>query len=260
MKKIYLLFCALFTYAFNSSANFLDEISKNKIKSVAFDSMDDDDDYDDDSYDPNDDEDSFKGKKGKLPRTKNSGGGWKPSTGYFTLNITNNIAGNQQIELFNSLRSFSSVTNSALSAFNPFTFTNRDAVNANSTIVFAPNGDLIITSAAGTILSINCPDIPYRVLLETLKFYSINIRELKFGFTNMPQLSNILNFTEQTFLGKITNNTTLPKAYFKDFQVQTKQVSINQGFMINGERGINFLVNQSEIIDMTFFLSAIRKG
>lgn len=262
MKKVFLFISGLFTAlfaAFLTKPDFMDSKTKNLILSTSFDSMDEQDEYED-TYEDSD-YDGYKGKPGgKKPAAGAGGTRWKPSNGYFTINIVNAIAGAQTIELFNSLRSWASVTNAVLTAFNPFSFANRDAANANSTIVYAANGDLIVTSAAGTILTISCPDIPYKTLVETLKFYRINVKSLKIGFTNTPQLSNTINFTEQTFLGRDNKNTLMPKAFFTDGQFQSKQVTITNGFIIDGERGMNFVVNQGETMDLTFMLSAVAKG
>ena len=184
MKKVYLLICGFFAALF-TAPSFMNGETKNKIIG-AFDSMDDDNEYDD-TYDSDtravNSYDNIGGKaKSKMAIAGGGGSNWTPSNGYFTINIVNSIVAAQTIELFNSLRSFASVTNSVLTAYNPFTFTNRDVANANSTIVYAPNGDLVITGAAGTALTISCPDIPYRVLVETLKFYRISVKSLKIGF------------------------------------------------------------------------------
>lgn len=264
MKKVYLLICGFFA-AFLTAPSFMNGATKNRIIG-AFDSMDSDNEYDD-TYDDGsgyDDSDNVTGKKRPAKRglviAGGGGSNWMPSNGYFTINIVNSIVGAQTIELFNSLRSFASVTNSVLTAYNPFTFTNRDVANANSTVVYAPNGDLVVTGAAGTALTISCPDIPYRVLVETLKFYRISVKSLKIGFTNTPQLSNVLTFTEQTFLGRNNQNSLMPKAFFNDNQFQSKQVTITNGFIIDGERGINFLVNNGETMDLTFMLNAVAKA
>lgn len=258
------LFMAMLSPFRSFAPDFMDNDTRLKLKSAAFDSFETEDETFDDTYAPEDGEayDAVTGKRKARPNASRMAGAtkWTASNGYFTVNIVNAIGANQTIELFNSLRSWAMVTNSTLTAYNPFTFSNRAAANANNTVVYAANGDLIVTDNAGAILTISCPDIPYRTLVETLKFYRISVKSLKMGFTNSPQLNNPITYTEQTFLGKDNKNKFLPKAFFSDGQFQVKQVTITQPFIIDGERGLNFLVNSGETLDLTFSLNGVAKN
>ena len=260
MKKILNFVAGLFA---TSTITAMDRNTLNKLKSASFDSYDednyDDDNYDD-SYDDTYDPDSYVGKKpARRPMPKM--GAFKPTSGYFTIQVVNGIAGDQTVELFNSLRNAVNAVNSDLfSGFVPFTAVNRAAANLNSVIYYNAAGDMIIQSAAGTLLTISCKQIPYKTLVESLKFYRIQVKTTKISFTNEPQLDNDITYSQQTFLGKKEVNTFTPRVYFADNQFQSKQVTINQGYVIDGERGLSFTVNQGETISLNFNLSGIMKG
>lgn len=227
-----------------------------KLKASAFDSYDDDDDTYDDTYD--DTEDEYKGKSNPSKNASHSVG-WVRTSGYFVVKIVNAIGAAQVVELFNSLANGAYVINPLTPTLNPFSFANRAAANQNSTIVFEHNGNMTYTTAAGGILTISCNQIPYKVLLETLKFYRISIKETKMTFTNEPQLDNDIYYTEKTFLGKDNKNTFTPRAFFKDGQFQSKQVTMLQPYIIDGERGLNFTVNSGETMSFSFYLDKMIK-
>jgi len=261
MKKLFTIVAALFA---TSNIKEMDRLTLNKLKSASFDSYDednyDDDNYDD-SYDDTYDPDSYVGKKKPMRRPMPKMGAFKPTSGYFTIQIVNSIAGDQTVELFNSLRNAVNAVNTDLfSGFVPFTAVNRAAANLNSVIYYNAAGDMIIQSAAGTLLTISCKQIPYKTLVESLKFYRIQVKTTKISFTNEPQLDNDITYSQQTFLGKKEVNTFTPRVYFADNQFQSKQVTINQGYVIDGERGLSFTVNQGETISLNFNLSGIMKG
>jgi hypothetical protein len=261
MKKLFTIVAALFA---TSTIETMDRNTLNKLKSASFDSFDEDN-YDDDNYDDSYDDtyepDNYAGKKRPARRPMPATGGFKPTSGYFTIQIVNGIAGAQTVELFNSLRNAVNAVNSELFAgFVPFTAVNRAAANLNSVIYFNAAGDMIIQSAAGTLLTVSCKQIPYRTLIESLKFYRIQVAKTKISFTNEPQLDNDITYSQQTFLGKKEVNTFTPRVYFADNQFQSKQVTINQGYVIDGERGLSFTVNQGETMSINLTLSGIMKG
>lgn len=255
MKQRVILFFTAFAALFTSfKISAMDANTKNTIKTIAFDSYDEEENYDD-TYD-----DSYTGKPNP---SKNMGiptSSWVRTSGYFVIRIVNAIGAAQVVELFNSLNNGGFVTSTLTPTLNPFTFSNRAAANANSTIVFAANGDQIYTTAAGAILTISCNQIPYRTLLETLKFYRISVKDTKMTFTNEPQLDNDINYTEKTFLGKNNTNTFTPRAFFKDAQFQSKQVTMTQPYIIDGERGLNFTCNSGETMSFSFYLDKMQKS
>lgn len=257
MKKLFTIVATLFA---TTSINKMDRNTLNKLKAASFDSYDEDEDNYDDSYDDSYEPENYVGKK-PARRPMPSIGGFKPTSGYFTIQIVNGIAGAQTVELFNSLRNAVNAVNSELfSGFVPFTAVNRAAANLNSVIYFDAAGNMIIQSAAGTLLTISCKQIPYRTLIESLKFYRIQVAKTKISFTNEPQLDNDITYSQQTFLGKKEVNTFTPRVYFADNQFQSKQVTINQGYVIDGERGLSFTVNQGETMSINLTLSGIMKG
>lgn len=262
MKKILNFIFALFTF---NTITMLDPRTKNQLKAAAFDSYDQDnyDDSYDDSYDDTYEPDEYGGKKRTAPARRPISGAMpmKPTNGYFTIQIVNGIAGAQTVELFNSLRNAVNAVNSELFAgFNPFTAVNRAAANLNSVIYYNAAGDMIIQSAAGTLLTISCKQIPYRTLVESLKFYRINVAKTKISYVNEAQLDNDITYSVQTFLGKKEVNTFTPRVYFADNQFQSKQVTIPQSYIIDGERGLSMVVNQGETISLNLTLSGIAKG
>lgn len=258
MKKLFTIVSNLFA---TTSIEKMDRNTLNKLKSASFDSYDEDDDNYDDSYDDTYEPENYVGKSKPVRRPMPSMGGFKPTSGYFTIQIVNGIAGAQTVELFNSLRNAVNAVNSELfSGFVPFTAVNRAAANLNSVIYFDAAGNMIIQSAAGTLLTVSCKQIPYRTLIESLKFYRIQVAKTKISFTNEPQLDNDITYSQQTFLGKKEVNTFTPRVYFADNQFQSKQVTINQGYVIDGERGLSFTVNQGETMSINLTLSGIMKG
>lgn len=256
MKKIKFILLAIIAAFTNFKIEAMDTLTKNRLKAAAFDSFDDEDETYDDTYD-----DTYTGKPNMSKNLPNnpSGNAWIKTSGYFVVKIVNAIGAAQVVELFNSLNNGANVISPLTPTLNPFTFSNRAAANANSTIVFAANGDQIYTAAGGAILTISCNSIPYRTLLESLKFYRISIRETKMTFTNEPQLDNDINYTEKTFLGKNNTNTFTPRAFFKDAQFQSKQVTMTQPYIIDGERGLNFNCNSGETMSFSFYLDRMQK-
>lgn len=247
MKKIKILFLSLLAViGFTPAAKALTKISPDVFTLCDSYEEEYDDTYDEDNADT------------PAPKARSR---WEKTSGYFTININNAIAGAQTVELFNSLNSISAVTNSAtFSGYNPFTFSNRAAANANSTVVWAANGDLVITSSAGTTCTVSCNEIQYRTLVENLKFYRVMVESIKMTFVNEPQLNNALYITKKTLLGKREENNLMPRVYFKDGQFQSKQVTIPTNMVLDGETGMYFTVNQSETaMTLTFKLSGISK-
>jgi len=264
MKSIKFLFLFIAGLFGTVKAEIMNPKDAATLKGIAFDSYEQDeyDDEFDDEFDDSFDAVTGTSKKNPMKQKANQmpgGAQWRPTTGYFTINIVNAINAITKVELFNSLNNWASVLGVIQPTFNPFTFTNRAAANANSTIVFAPNGDLVVTSAAGTTLTISCEDIPYKTLIETLKFYRVHVAETKFTFTNDAQLNQKIQYTMQTFLGKIVNNQWSPRKYFKDGQFQTKQVTMPMGYIIDGETGLNFNVGIGETISLIFNLDRYAK-
>jgi hypothetical protein len=254
MKKANLFFTAVTSLFTNFKISAMDANTRNTIKTVAFDSYDEDENYDD-SYD-----DTYTGKPNPTKNRDFPTSAWVKTSGYFVVRVVNAIGAAQVVEIFNSLNNGAFVTSTLTPTLNPFTFSNRSVANANSTIVFAANGDAILTTAAGAILTLSCSQIPYRTLLETLKFYRISIRETKMTFTNEPQLDQDINYTEKTFLGKNNTNTFTPRAFFKDAQFQSKQVTMTQPYIIDGERGLNFICNSGETMSFSFYLDKLQKS
>lgn len=237
----------------------MNEEVKNKLKAAAFDSYDDSMSYDDTYDDTFDSVDEFKGKAPKV--TAMNSGSWVSTSGYFTVQVINSMGALQKIEIFSSLRNAAFVSNTTLyPTYLPFTFSNRAAANANNTVVFAANGDQIITNNAGNTLTISCKQIPYRTLLESLKFYRISVKQTKITFTNEPQLDNDITHVTQTLLGKLEQNTFTPRVYFKDNQFQSKQVTVTQPYIIDGERGLQLDVNTGETMAFNFYLDGIQKA
>lgn len=236
--------------------------TKERLKAAAFDSYDDENSYDDSFDDTYESVDNYKGKKkatGNAPSMAATS--WIATSGYFTVSVVNSIGALQRIELFSSLRNAGFTSNVGLyPTYLPFVFSNRAAANANNTVVFASNGDQIITNNAGAILTISCKQIPYRTLLESLKFYRISVKQTKIGYTNEPQLDNDITHITQTLLGKLEQNTFTPRVYFKDTQFQSKQVTIAQPYIIDGERGLQVDVNSGETMSFNFYLDGIQKA
>ena len=263
MKKLKFLLLFISGLFGSVSAKIMDNKTAHTLKGIAFDSYEEDE-YDDEFDDSFDDADNVTGTDKRNPMrqkaTQGRGGAqWRPTTGYFTLQIVNGINAITKVELFNSLNNWASVLGVIQPTFNPFTFTNRAAANANSTIVWAANGDLTVTSAAGTVLTISCEDIPYKTLIETLKFYRVHVAETKMTFVNETQLNQKIQYTMQTFLGKSVNNQWSPRKYFKDGQFQTKQVTMPMSYIIDGETGLNFNVGIGETISVVFTLDRYAK-
>ena len=61
-------------------------------------------------------------------------------------------------------------------------------------------------------------------------------------------------------LGKKEENTFTPRVYFKDNQFQSKQVTIPQPYIIDGERGLQLDVNTGETMSFNFYLDGIQKS
>lgn len=235
--------------------------TKEILKAAAFDSYDDEMGYDDSFDDTYDSVDNYKGKKSTGAKPTMSASSWVSTSGYFTVSVVNAIGALQRIEIFSSLRNAAFTSNTTLyPTYLPFTFSNRAAANANNTVVFAANGDQIITNNAGAILTISCKQVPYRTLLESLKFYRISVKQTKIGYTNEPQLDNDITHITQTLLGKLEQNTFTPRVYFKDTQFQSKQVTITQPYIIDGERGLQVDVNSGETMSFNFYLDGIQKA
>jgi hypothetical protein len=239
----------------------MDNYTKNALKAAAFDSYDDEMGYDDSFDDTYDSVDNYKGKKSVGAKPALMSSSWVATSGYFTVSVVNAIGAVQRIEIFSSLRNAAFTSNTTLyPTYLPFVFSNRAAANANNTVVFAANGDQIITNNAGAILTISCKQVPYRTLLESLKFYRISVRQTKIGYTNEPQLDNDITHVTQTLLGKLEQNTFTPRVYFKDTQFQSKQVTVTQPYIIDGERGLQVDVNSGETMSFNFYLDGIQKA
>lgn len=235
--------------------------TKEILKAAAFDSYDDEMGYDDSFDDTYDSVDNYKGKKAVGAKPALMASSWVSTSGYFTVSVVNAIGALQKIEIFSSLRNAAFTSNTTLyPTYLPFVFSNRAAANANNTVVFAANGDQIITNNAGAILTISCKQVPYRTLLESLKFYRISVKQTKIGYTNEPQLDNDITHITQTLLGKLEQNTFTPRVYFKDTQFQSKQVTITQPYIIDGERGLQVDVNSGETMSFNFYLDGIQKA
>jgi len=257
VKKFLFYILSFFALA---SVTAMDNNTKNLIKSASFASFDEEDNYDD-SYDDSYEEDNYTGKKtSKRPQGSGMPMGWVRSSGYFTVKVVNATSTDIQVELFNSLNQAANVVGTIQPTLNPFVFSNRAAANGNSTIVYSTTGSQIYTNSAGNTVTITCQTIAYRTLVESLKFYKIGISKMKINFTNDPQLDNDINFTERTFLGKVLQNSITPRNYFADNQFQSKQVTIVQPFILDGERGINFLCNSGETMSFAFSLDSLKKA
>jgi hypothetical protein len=260
MKKLIksFLFMSL-TLVGISNVSAMDNHTRTMIKATAFDSYEGEE---ENYYDSYEEEDNYNTKGGKRPNGPVSR--WTSTSSYFTLKVVNGIAGAQTVEFFNSLNTIATVTNSEIfSGFSPFTAVNRSAATLNSVIYFDASGNLIIQSAAGTLLTISCNEISYRTLVENLKFYQIRVKQMKMTITNDPQLDNQVNVTEKTFMGKNVRNSFIPRAYFKDAQFQSKQVTIPFGtdpLIINGEKSLYLTVNQGETMSFTFMLDGYIKS
>lgn len=252
MKKIKALLFSVFAFL----ANKCKPVS---FQNLVFDNFDeyDDENFDDENY--NEMDEYSKAGKPLAPKAAPRSV-WVPKNSYFTIRVVNGAAA-AVIELFNSFYTIADVANAAqFAGLNPFKFANRAAANANSTVVWDYNGNLVITSAGAVVCTISCNEIPYQVLLKTLCFFRIKIESIKMAFTNDPQLDNALYFTEKTFLGKRTENNMIPRQYLKDAQFQSKQVTIpTNGLIIDGERGIYTTVNASETMSFTFKVTGVQK-
>lgn len=231
-----------------------------KILSTSFDSFDDfDDEFDDefdDDFDDNFDDDSFKGRRARAKRT--SPNLTKKKGGYFTIQVTNAHAALAPVELFNANNSIAQMTNTQLFPTTiPFNALQRDAANLNNVAYFDNAGNLVINNSTGLALTISCKQIAYKTLLENMGKMRAVMSKVKMTFTNDPQLDNDITHTVKTFLGKDVSNSITPRVYFKDGQFQSKQVTLPNKFVIDGQSGLFFQANSGETISLSFFLEQI---
>lgn len=273
MKKLITLAIAtLLNFFSNLKAEIMERGLINQLKGAAFDSYDedeDDDNYDsedDDNYDPDGSgSNNFRGARKRKPKMQGRqlasvSSGFSPNSGTFTITVTNAMAAVQTVELFNSLSSISlAVNNANFAGYSPFTAVNRNVATLINTIAFNAAGDLVITNAAGEVCTIVCKQIPYVVLLNTLQFYRIKLKNFRFTYLQDTSLDNDLVYSQKTFLGMSNVNPLTPRTYFADNQFQTKQVTISESLVFDGERGLTFPVAIGETLSFNFNLSGIQK-
>jgi hypothetical protein len=180
------------------------------------------------------------------------------------LRITNAMAGTLTAELFNVIQSvvfLGANTGVAFSgeAFAPFTFTNRDAANANSTVVFNALGNLVYTNAAGatcTITLTNDQNLSYRDMFDIFaagdKF---NVERLKVSTTTQAQINQgTLKIVRVSNLGLRTSDSYALSTDFSPNQQQSTLVDVFLKTELSKNQGLTLNVLAGETVDIQLFI------
>ncbi len=213
-------------------------------------------DFDPDTFDPDTfDPDNAAGMPARQAPSK-------PRTlANFTVTIVNASNAAQKVELFNYLRSYSTVTNSALNSYKVMnaglvTTTAKALAWNQDVLYFDTDGNLIQQNSSNTeVLRITCKQIPYHSLFIASGLFSFNVESTKMSFGSDSTLDNDISIFQNTFLGKETSNKVTPRTYFKDNQFQSKQVTIPVRYTIDAERGLSFTINANETVTLNPFVS-----
>lgn len=231
-------------------------------------------DFDPDFYDP--EADNYNGK-GRTPRKQAGGEPRAKTRAYFDLVFTNPTAGVLTFELFNALRSFTTLLRSEFSPNvatygyvplstregiealinNVVPVGNRTPANESNTLAagfvgFDKTGALIITPdgafATATIGKVVCGQFPYSGLLQSSGQFPFTINRIRMTTVNDAQISNPIVLFKNSFLGSKSQNEINPRNFFSPNQFQNRIIDVPVGFEINAQSGILYTLNAGETV------------
>lgn len=118
-------------------------------------------------------------------------------------------------------------------------------------------GNLKLTSGTGgeSPVVVSCNEYPYRSLFESTKALPFQVNFVRFTSNTDAQIDNNIYHFSKTIGGANKQNVISPRAYFKPNQFQSRTIDILAGFAINGESGLQTLVNSGESVRLAFFIS-----
>jgi hypothetical protein len=223
------------------------------------------DSYDPDFYDASSAMENATGTAPSRPMAPRAGFRALSGQGQLDITITTNMTTastggsvyQTKIELFNPLRSFAYVDNANVL---PTTLSKvsglRNADFANDTarqnkITFDGDGSLwvygVVSSTVLEYIKITCRQIPYKALLESAKVspFMVNKMRLTVDSNDLTQIDNEFTHVAYTFLGAVKRNPISPRSFFRPDQQQSNIVDIKATFAIDGEKGLEYAVNNS---------------
>lgn len=180
------------------------------------------------------------------------------------LRITNAMAGTLTAELFNVLQSVvylgaNTGVAFAAEAFSPFTFANRDAVDAANTVVFNAAGNLVYTNTAlatCTITLTNDQNLSYEDMFNIFaagdKF---QVERLKVSTTTQAQINQgTLKIVRFSNLGLKTSDSYALSTDFSPNQQQSTLVDVFLKTELSKNQGLTLNVLAGETVDIQLFI------
>lgn len=226
-----------------------------------FDAEEFEEDYEDyDHFDSSEAYEDYAKKQGGGMRVKRAKQSLFQGLSQINLKIINAGAGDVKVELFNSIRSISKMTNLGVSPFLAFSPADRNAANLNSRIYFNDAGDLIFQDSAGALTTISCREIPYRALVESTMSSPFMVAKMRVAYSNDSQIDQNFAFTQNSFMGKKKEDSINPRSFFDPKQNQNLIVDVKQSFRVDRESGLIYTVEAGQNIRATLYIPRARKA
>lgn len=197
-----------------------------------------------------------------------------------TLDNSANTSTAVTFELFNYLRSNTTIQNTTYNAttYQPSTFDNLLLRNTPATgqalsdaylIYWDKNGNLVYNITAGTGANMNtanasgwsrisCPQVPYRVLHEATRNNLLYIEKVRLSVKTAAQIDQPINIFKNTFMGGTKSNQIAPRSEFKPNQYQQLIVDVPMKVGIDAETGISYKLIGQEVVTMSLFFRFAR--
>ena len=183
----------------------------------------------------------------------------------FDLVFTNATAQNIKIEIFNALNSFTlkQRTDLAIATYSMIPHLTKEGLAAaNLGIVgYNSNGDLIATSTNNALpdFKLSYSQFSYRALVESTRTVPFRITAIRMTTSTDAQIDNEIVHFSRTFLGGKSENTVSPRIYFKPEQFQSKIIDIPMNNIIDGEKGLLYLINAGETVKWNVAIESYEK-
>lgn len=196
----------------------------------------------------------------------------------FDLVMTNTSASALTVELFNYLRSY---TRKRRADFATATFLYQPLESLEGSqkvgigiVGFNQDGDLVITGGSAVAgvapanfvfganggVKVSCPQFPYKSLCESSSLVPFKITKIRQTTVTDEQIDQPIVWFANSFLGGNRENTYNPRTYFRPDQFQGKIVDIPfDNFIIDGEKGVRYIVNADESVKWNITVAQYRK-
>lgn len=174
----------------------------------------------------------------------------------FDLTFTNGAAVPLYVEVFNHLASFLKKQRTewinGAHLYLPVTTSPNNLIAAGAgTVGYRTDGSLYVRGATNDAaqLIVSCAQYSMQGLNEaSAQGRGFKITRIRQTTTTDGQIDNEIVWTKKTFLGAKSENRISPRTFFRPEQFQSKIVDIPVQLYINGERGLEYLVNAGETV------------